>query len=768
MVVGAVIVANLPALTGLVDVNPLGPLGHTASHLGPRLLPGTFYLDPEIGWTSQALGHLAATDWLHGSVPWWNPFEGLGAPLAAEMQSAAFFPPTLLLALDHGQLYFSVVLEAAAGIGTYLLVRELGLARPVAALGGVLFALNGTFAWFGSASVNPVCLLPFALLGVERLFRRPAPDPGWLILAAALALSVYAGFPETAYLDGLLVAAWAAARLVSAPRSKRGAFSVQLLLGVVAGGLLAAPLLVPFLEYLPHAYLGLHSLVSFSSAALPPSDLRLVGLPYLFGPIMGFLPHSEPAKATVLLLWAHSGGFVTASAVTASMVGLLGGRRDLALRVTLAATTVIMVLWTFGLPAVQVPLDHILPLITHVKVFRYDEPDWAMALSVLACFGVDAARHPGGRRRMGWAAVGGGLLGLALLGAELGLARPVVSALAASAPGYRDYAVATVAWGAGMVVATALSLWLLARCGAKTPSRGRGRLRLAAATAGGLLALDAVAMFVVPQLSAPSHERLDLGPARYLARHLGNGRFFSLDRYLPDYGGYFGLASADSNDVPLPSLWSTYVAAHLSSNTEANYFGTHTKPGSLSPTQGQELLSRLRAYEAIDVRYVLLPAPDRLFGTPGHLARGVRLVYRDGFAALYALSHPRPYFSTTGGACRLRSSGGDVVTASCPAATTLVRNELFASGWTATVRGRHAPIRLADGALEAVRLPEGTSTVRFSYEPPGLWLGVALFAAGGVAAAAGLVAGRKLRRSAASRHVAARGATAEPAGPDGG
>jgi hypothetical protein len=36
------------------------------------------------GWTSQALGHLAALDWLHGTVPWWNPFEGLGAPLIWE------------------------------------------------------------------------------------------------------------------------------------------------------------------------------------------------------------------------------------------------------------------------------------------------------------------------------------------------------------------------------------------------------------------------------------------------------------------------------------------------------------------------------------------------------------------------------------------------------------------------------------------------------------------------------------------------------------
>ena len=46
----------------------------------------------------QALGHLVATDWFSGHVPWWNPYEGLGVPLAGDMQSGAFFPPTLLFA----------------------------------------------------------------------------------------------------------------------------------------------------------------------------------------------------------------------------------------------------------------------------------------------------------------------------------------------------------------------------------------------------------------------------------------------------------------------------------------------------------------------------------------------------------------------------------------------------------------------------------------------------------------------------------------------
>jgi hypothetical protein len=72
VVVGAILVANLPALVGLVDPNPLGPDGGLAIHEVGRLIPGNWYVDPDVGWTAQALGHRAALDWLHGQVPWWR------------------------------------------------------------------------------------------------------------------------------------------------------------------------------------------------------------------------------------------------------------------------------------------------------------------------------------------------------------------------------------------------------------------------------------------------------------------------------------------------------------------------------------------------------------------------------------------------------------------------------------------------------------------------------------------------------------------------
>jgi hypothetical protein len=110
------------------------------------VFPGTYPVDPNNGITSQSLGHLAALDLLHGHLPWWNPYEGVGSPLAGEMQSAALFPGTLLLAFSTGQLYLHLLLECLAGIATFRLLLRLNVARWISATCGIAFALNGTFA----------------------------------------------------------------------------------------------------------------------------------------------------------------------------------------------------------------------------------------------------------------------------------------------------------------------------------------------------------------------------------------------------------------------------------------------------------------------------------------------------------------------------------------------------------------------------------------------------------------------------------------------
>ena len=104
----APLVAHAPELLGWASSNPafiVSGLGVLPGSSPLPALPG--WIDPNAGFTVQALGGLAARDWLGGHAPWWNPYDGVGLPLAAEAQNGGMFLPfVLLLRLFDGVLYF--------------------------------------------------------------------------------------------------------------------------------------------------------------------------------------------------------------------------------------------------------------------------------------------------------------------------------------------------------------------------------------------------------------------------------------------------------------------------------------------------------------------------------------------------------------------------------------------------------------------------------------------------------------------------------------
>src|SRR5262245_45691142 len=210
LLLSVIILGHLPEMGGLVKGNPLAQFGGVTENVRWGWVPGFPYIDPNIGQTSQALGRRAALEWLAGRVPWWNSYAGVGIPLVGDMQSAAFFPPTLFYLCENGHLYIHIFLQFVGGMCTYVLLRQLLCLRLVAFVGAVFYALNGTFAWFAHASFNPVAFLPMMLMGVEatRQATQEGGRGGWEWLAMGLALSLYAGFPETAFINGLLVAVW--------------------------------------------------------------------------------------------------------------------------------------------------------------------------------------------------------------------------------------------------------------------------------------------------------------------------------------------------------------------------------------------------------------------------------------------------------------------------------------------------------------------------------------------------------------------------------
>lgn len=259
-VVAAVVVAHLPFLLGFFDPNPLGPRSAMVSGGTPGLLRGYDTADPNDGFISQALGHRASLDLLGGHLPWWNPYEGTGAPLAGETQSAALFPPTLLTRLGDGQVFEHMLLEIVAGLSTFLLLRRISVTRWASAAAAIAFALNGTFAWYYAPNINPIAFLPLLLLGIELAYAASVARKrgGWWVIAVAGALSVYAGFPEVAYIDGLLGVCWFAWRCGCVGRNRLMVLVRKAAVGVIVGVLLSAPLLIASFGYFTNADLAAH------------------------------------------------------------------------------------------------------------------------------------------------------------------------------------------------------------------------------------------------------------------------------------------------------------------------------------------------------------------------------------------------------------------------------------------------------------------------------------------------------------------------------
>ncbi|MFL7892917.1 MAG: YfhO family protein [Anaerolineales bacterium] len=170
-----------------------------------------------------------------GLFPLWNNLLGMSAPLAANYQSALFYPLTWLYYLVYtaggtgAMAWFLAVMVVLhlfwAGLGMALLVRELKLGRFAQIVAGLSFSLSGYLvARAGFLSINAAAAwLPWVILGGTKLVNglRPAPAgriftqgtlagwlPGYLLLVFSFSMQLLAGHAQTAWYSLLLALIW--------------------------------------------------------------------------------------------------------------------------------------------------------------------------------------------------------------------------------------------------------------------------------------------------------------------------------------------------------------------------------------------------------------------------------------------------------------------------------------------------------------------------------------------------------------------------------
>ncbi len=251
------LVALAPALR---PGHAIGPWDNLRAMMEGKPTPGPFdvlQMDAALqfyGWRD-----LVLESWGRFEPPLWNPYQLMGTPLLANSQSGGFYPLHILLGVLHVPTWLAILLLAWfhlawAGLGVRALVLRMGGAPHGAAVGGALFAVCPfLLSWVGLASVpTTVAWIPWALAFAHDLFD---PDKRRLrsmaLLGCCLGMMLLGGhlqFSAYGFMAVALLAVWQAASL------KRWGGIALAVGGCVLGAMLAAPQLLPVLEYSKHSH----------------------------------------------------------------------------------------------------------------------------------------------------------------------------------------------------------------------------------------------------------------------------------------------------------------------------------------------------------------------------------------------------------------------------------------------------------------------------------------------------------------------------------
>jgi len=666
-------------------------------NLGGSSGPGRATLESNMGFTSQALGTRAAIDWFRGNVPLWNYYEGTGVPLAGEMQSAALFLPFILcLKSLYGQIYFHISLQILAGVCTFFFLRKIRLGVAAAFCGAVFFELNGTFAWMANAAYNPIAFLPMALLGLELAIESAQREArgGWLLLCASAAWSVYAGFPEVAFLDALLVIFYFFARASQLPSAVLRRLFVKLGICTLVTLLLIAPLVGQFADFLSFSYSDGRS--NAGSACIDPG-IGVVALivPYIYGPI-GALDFSY---------WGATAGYTGFSMLVLALAGVGWQWRNRIVQ-CFAVWAVICLLKIYGEPLTT----HILlkvPFLDQIVLVRWLMPSLEFSFVVLSATALhELTARP---RASLWAPVA---IAIATVFTSLWLAE-AHGVFASGGSFYFTYAALNILF-VGLFSLVCLSAWTMGRHSTWVISL--------------MGVLEAVLLFNAPILSAPRNYAFDTEGLAFLKNNLGFQRFYTLGPILPNYGSAFDAAELNYDDMPVNKFLVRYFKENLDPFMDA----TNTKPNwhrGRNPRSNEIIRKRFPAFGMAGVKYIVTDPGEEL----GYL---MHQVYRSGAMRIYELPKFTPYFDGPG--CEVHAISRDKAEVRCVQPTAIVRLESFTPNWKAFINGAPAEVSMYNGLFQSVEVPAGTSMLTFKYEcpygrwtVPMFWLGILAFVAVG-------------------------------------
>jgi len=349
-----------------------------------RVLFGAYAIPWDLRTFHLPLATFIADSFRAGEFPLWDPFTYCGRPFYANIQAQVFYPPTLLAVVASNLAGADTLLYAlewqlalhvfAAGVFTYWLARRLGAGVWAALTGATVYQMGGFFASQAQhlVVVNAAAWLPLIWLAVMELRERFSWR--WMaVLAAALAMSVLAGFPAVT-----VVAASSAVLLALLLGGVRLAGNV-LFAGCWAG-LLAAVQLLPSLE-LHNASVAKYRVEWMKTGGgLPLQSLVSLVVPNHYG-IFDLKTYRGPWEPTYLYVYCGIAGLALAVAALTRV-----RRREI---LAVGLITLVFGLWMLG-DSTPVGRGFFLAMPTAIQNGLHAEfamAAFCLGMAVLAAFG---------------------------------------------------------------------------------------------------------------------------------------------------------------------------------------------------------------------------------------------------------------------------------------------------------------------------------------------------------------------------------------------
>ena len=322
-----------------------------------------------------------------GSLPFWNPYQGLGQPMLGNGLSAVLYPLNVLLFLIPptwwDAIYLVNWLLAAYFVTEYL--RLIGCRREGIVVGGIAVLGSGFFQYYLAMRevVAVAAWFPLLMYALERSAREPRWRYRHLIFAIAVACCLTAGQPESSFIALSFATAYGLVTMMTLG-ANRWRYLLDCAPGAVIGLLLSAPFWLTFADYAFKAFSNHPAGTPMSTIALGWRTAGSYVFPMLFGRI-----HRVPFDTTVPgWVWDYSPGWMTVTAGLLAFIGVGVAVRERRRELVLSAGMGLLILAkTWDLPGAALLAK--LPLFDRVVYPRYAAFVAAICGAVLVGIGFD-------------------------------------------------------------------------------------------------------------------------------------------------------------------------------------------------------------------------------------------------------------------------------------------------------------------------------------------------------------------------------------------